>query len=275
MRLRERWAAGAAVLLSCLLVAPTGQAAEPLEYVALGDSAAAGPLVPVQDVNLLCLRSERNYPAVAARALRARLVDVTCSGATTDDLAGRRFGFLPPQFTALGPDTDLVSITIGANDVGMFQAALGCVNLLPDPYGRSCADHGPDLRGAVTAWEAEFGTALAEIRRRAPRARVLVTGYATYIRPGGCFPTQPVWARDADHLQGLLDAINAAARDQARRHGAAFVDLAAVSVGHDICAAPAARYLEGLIPTRPAAPLHPNAAGMAAFGEAVAAAARR
>ncbi|GGV36775.1 hypothetical protein GCM10010182_71220 [Actinomadura cremea] len=37
---------------------------------------------------------------------------------------------------------------------------------------------------------------------------------------------------------------------------------------------PADRYLEGLIPTSPATPLHPNAKGMAVFGAAVADAAR-
>ncbi|GAA2805464.1 SGNH/GDSL hydrolase family protein [Crossiella cryophila] len=278
MRMRARAAAALAMTAAALLVGPGAQADSP-EYVALGDSAAAGPLIPHQNMNLACLRSDRNYPAVAAKALGASLRDVTCSGATTADFAGRRLGFIAPQFDALKPSTDLVSVTIGANDSGLFQQALTCINLLPEPIGLSCADRltagGRDqLAAAVDAWAPKFGAALDEIRKRSPQAKIVVTGYGTYIRPEGCHPVQPVWARDGRYLQGVMDRISAAARTQAQQRGARFVDFAAVTVGHDICAAPAQRYLEGLIPTSPAAPLHPNAQGMAAFGKAIVAAAR-
>jgi lysophospholipase L1-like esterase len=245
----------------------------------LGDSAAAGPLIPSQDINLLCLRSNRNYPAVVAEQLGAELTDVTCSGARTSDFSGRRLGVLPPQFDALKPTTDLVSVTVGANDSGLFQQALGCINLLPEPVGLSCADRltagGKDQLGkAVEKWAPEFGAALDEIHRRSPHAKIVVTGYGTYIRKGGCHPKQPVWARDGDYLQSVMDRISAAARDQAREHGARFVDVAPLTVGHDICAAPRDRYLEGLVPAHAAAPLHPNRQGMVVYGNAVAAAAR-
>lgn len=263
-----------------MLVAGTSTAqADTLEYVALGDSAAAGPLIPNQDPALWCLRSDRDYPRVAAAQLGAQLTDVTCSGAQTDHLAGRQFGFVTPQLAALKPSTDLVSLTIGANDIGLFQTALSCINFLPEPAGISCHDRytagGQDqLAAAVEAWAPEFGAALDAIKQRSPQAKLLVTGYGTYIRPGGCYPRQPVWGRDGDYLQSVMNRISATARAEAVKRGATFVDFAAVTVGHDICAAPADRYLEGLIPTTIAAPLHPNAAGMAAFGAAVAQAAR-
>ncbi|WP_083267899.1 SGNH/GDSL hydrolase family protein [Lentzea guizhouensis] len=266
-------------LVAGLVAGTTTAQADTLEYVALGDSAAAGPLIPDQDPALWCLRSDRDYPRVAAGLLGARLTDVTCSGAKTDDFAGRQFGFVPPQLTALKPSTDLVSLTIGANDIGLFQTALSCINLLPEPVGTSCKDRytagGTDqLAKAVDAWAPELGAALDEVKRRSPDAKVLVTGYGTYIRPGGCYPRQPVWSRDGDYLQSVMNRISATARSEAHKRGAAYVDFAAVTVGHDICAAPADRYLEGLVPTTVAAPLHPNAAGMAAFGAAVAKAAR-
>ncbi|MFD5825516.1 SGNH/GDSL hydrolase family protein [Lentzea sp. NPDC060358] len=268
------------VLAGTLVAGTTAAQADTLEYVALGDSAAAGPLIPDVDPALWCLRSsDRNYPRVAARILGARLTDVTCSGATTDDFAQRQFGFVKPQYDALKPTTDLVSITIGGNDVGLVQTALGCINLLPHPVGLSCRDRltagGTDRVAAeIARWAPEFGAALDEVKRRAPKAKVLVTGYGTYIRPGGCYPVQPIWARDADYLQGSVDLLSATARAEAAERGATYVDLAAVSAGHDTCAAPADRYLEGLVPTTVAAPLHPNAAGMAAFGATVARAAR-
>jgi lysophospholipase L1-like esterase len=261
--------------VAALVAGTTTAQADTLEYVALGDSAADGPLIPHQDPALWCLRSDRNYPQVAAQLLGAKLTDVTCSGATTDHFAGRQFGFVAPQYDALKPSTDLVSITIGGNDVGLVQTALSCINLLPEPVGLSCRDRltagGTDQVAAdIAKWAPEFGAALDEVKLRAPRAKIFVTGYGTYIRPGGCHPIQPIWARDADYLQASVNLLSATAKAEAEKRGATYVDLAAVSVGHDTCAAPAARYLEGLIPTTIAAPLHPNAAGMQAFGTTVA-----
>jgi lysophospholipase L1-like esterase len=261
--------------VAALVAGTTTAHADTLEYVALGDSAAAGPLIPNQDPALWCLRSDSNYPQVAAKLLGARLTDVTCSGAKTDDFAGRQFGFVAPQYYALKPSTDLVSITIGGNDVGLVQTALSCINLFPEPVGLSCRDRltagGTDqVAAAIEKWAPEFGAALDEVKRRAPHAQIVVTGYGTYIRPGGCHPVQPIWARDGDYLQASVDLLSATAQKEAVKRGATFVDLAAVSVGHDTCAAPADRYLEGLIPTSIAAPLHPNAAGMKAFGATVA-----
>ncbi|WP_410659421.1 SGNH/GDSL hydrolase family protein [Amycolatopsis sp. lyj-112] len=281
MALGRRFKVGLVALaaVAAVTVAAAPVQAGQLEYVALGDSAAAGPLIPDQDPNLLCLRSDHDYPAIAAASLGAKLADVTCSGAVTADFANRRFGILAPQFDALKPTTGLVSITVGANDSGLFQQALSCINLLPEPAGLSCADRltagGKDpLADSVRAWGPKLGEALEEIRARAPRAKILVTGYGTYIRRDGCHPVQPVWARDANYLQSVMNLISSTAREQAQAHGATFVDFASLTVGHDICAAPRDRYLEGLIPAHAAAPLHPNAQGMAVFGAAIAKAAR-
>ncbi|SDC14354.1 SGNH/GDSL hydrolase family protein [Actinokineospora iranica] len=270
-------AAAAATAAGLMLTwGPGAQAADPLKYVALGDSAAAGPLIPNQ-TSLACLRSDRNYPAVVAKTLGATLTDVSCSGAELTDFSVKQSPSVPPQYDALTADTDLVTITIGGNDVDLVTRALTCINLLPEPIGFSCADRftagGKDaIAAAITAWTPKLGAALDEIHTRAPKAEVVVVGYGTYIRNNGCYPTQPIWARDANYIQGSINKLNATLRAQAEAHGATFVDIAGVSVGHDTCAAPADRYLEGLFPTSPAAPLHPNATGMAAFGAAVAAA---
>ncbi|KAA5836429.1 SGNH/GDSL hydrolase family protein [Saccharopolyspora hirsuta] len=257
------------------MLAPTAHAADGYEYVAMGDSAAAGPLIPNQDPNLLCFRSEMNYPQVAAALLGAELTDVTCSGAKIDDFSGRQHGILPPQYDALSRRTDLVTVTIGGNDVELVQAAVSCLNLLPEPVGESCADRftagGRDeLAERIDALVPKVDGMLAEIRDRAPNAEVVVVGYGTYLRPGGCYPMQPLWARDADYVQSSVDKLSAVLRERAEANGAEFVDLGPVSEGHDICAAPQDKYFEGIVPTSEAAPLHPNARGMAAFGRVVA-----
>jgi lysophospholipase L1-like esterase len=252
------------------------RSAQPLEYVALGDSFAAAPLVPRTDPgNVACLRSLSDYPHVAARALGARLTDVTCSGAEVTDFSDSQFGFVPPQYEALSAKTDIVSLTIGGNDTNLVTRAISCVNLVAEPLGTSCADRlttgGHDqVAEDIDRWAPSLGGALDEIHRRAPHAKVFVVGYGTYIRKDGCFPRQPIWARDADYIQGVVNRLSGALRTQAAAHDAAFVDTVALSAGHDSCAPTGTRYIEGIVPTSQALPLHPNAAGSAAFGDALA-----
>ena len=77
-----RIVAGLALVATLVAGTTAAQADDTLDYVALGDSAAAGPLIPNQDPALWCLRSDQNYPQVAAKLLGARLTDVTCSGSS-------------------------------------------------------------------------------------------------------------------------------------------------------------------------------------------------
>ena len=71
------------------------------QYVALGDSYTAAPLVPPTDTTTICLRSAVNYPALVAEAMSGTmLTDVSCSGAstrnTTEPQTGRT-GSVPPS----------------------------------------------------------------------------------------------------------------------------------------------------------------------------------
>jgi hypothetical protein len=63
-------------------------------------------------------------------------------------------------------------------------------------------------------------------------------------------------------VQPRIDELNAAMRQQSAAHGATCVDLRPSTIGHDSCALPGLRWLEGLVPLSPAEPLHPNALGM-------------
>ncbi|SHG22795.1 SGNH/GDSL hydrolase family protein [Streptoalloteichus hindustanus] len=270
---------GVVTALSCLVSPASAAEDRALNYVALGDSSAAGPLIP-QQIDLACLRSDRNWPHVLATRLGARLTDVSCSGATTDHLAGRQFGFVPPQYDALRANTDLVTIAIGANDIGLGPLVLSCIRLTPDGVGPSCRDlfgqNGRDvLAERIAATAPKLGAALEEIHRRSPRAQVAVVGYLTYFQPGGCWPRDPVWSEDADYIQAAFDRLHAMLADQARRHGSRYVDIRTPSAKHGACAPAGEKWLEGLVPTSAAAPYHPNAAGMAAAGGIVAKAVRR
>lgn len=246
--------------------------AGPSRYVALGDSAAAAPGVPRQ-VDLRCLRSDHNYPALVAARLRPVVFsDRTCSGATTADLAR-------DQFTALRPDTSLVTLTVGANDIGFAQLALQCTLLgALSPAGAPCrAAHGSDLDPRITAAASKVTAALRTVHRLSPRAQVLLVGYLNLIPDDhrGCRPRELFGAGDLAYLDGIENRLNTALAGAARAAGAVFVDDHPVSAAHDICRPSGVRWTEALLPTRATVPFHPNASGEAAMaGQVLATVAR-
>ena len=81
MRTRlSRGALALVVVAMAMLGAAVGASAA--TYTALGDSYAAGPLIPNQSLNPLgCLRSDHNYAHLTAAAKGLTLTDVSCSGA--------------------------------------------------------------------------------------------------------------------------------------------------------------------------------------------------
>ncbi|MGB6164222.1 MAG: SGNH/GDSL hydrolase family protein [Pseudonocardiaceae bacterium] len=248
----------------------------PKHYVALGDSYAAGPLIPVQRIDPIgCGRSTSNYPALLAAALHiSDYTDVSCSDATTVNMTAPQevpLGFNPPQFDALRPDTDLVTVTISGNDIGFADILLTCIGLsATDPFGNPCqrqATAGGIDRYAqrIAAAAPKVARVLQGIRERSPRATVLLVGYLRILPPTlGCYPVLPIAFGDVPYLDGVEQQLTAMLAGQAFNHNAVFVNSYAASLGHDACQLPGVKWVEGTEPTSPAAPVHPNATGMRA-----------
>lgn len=280
MRLRKT--AFIAITVAALGSATAGPAtaATTGEYVALGDSAAAGPLIPPPDLSSPgCLRSLLDYPHIVAKRLGLPLKDVTCSGATTADMTSPQqtsSGPVPPQLDALSARTRTVTVTIGGNDVGLVGAATSCITLLPgltpDCVDRYTAGGHDQLAERIAAFEPTWGALFDAIHAHAPNADVYVAGYGTYLPRNGCWPIAPLTPRDANYIQGSIDKTNAALARQAAAHNAHYVDVRTASIGHDVCKLPGVKWFESLVPTSVAAPLHPNADGMVGIGATVAAA---
>ncbi|MFD8613133.1 SGNH/GDSL hydrolase family protein [Streptomyces sp. NPDC059631] len=284
---RRSLTAGAALLagVSALALAGTSSASAAdarhdgrhrVDYVALGDSYASAPLVPTQ-VDSTCLRSDQNYASLVARSSRAALTDVTCSGATTADLTAPQ-GTVPPQFDALNRGTDLVTVTIGGNDIG-FSTVLGtCAKLsATDPAGAPCRSYltgqGSDqVSDAVARTAPKIADVLRGIHRRAPHARVVVVGYPDLFPDSGVGCTSakvPLAAGDFSYLRDKEKELNGMLARQARRGGAEYVNTYAPTVGHDLCQPVERRWIETFAPETPAAPVHPNASGERAMAGAV------
>jgi lysophospholipase L1-like esterase len=272
------------VLALVSLPAAAGAAGTTGGYVALGDSYAAGPGIPTQ-VDAACERSDHDYPSLVAVTMgEASFDDVSCSGATTADLAGSQATSSgvaePPQLDALSPATTLVTLTIGGNDIGFAGVGATCALLsLTDPIGAPCEAHytagGSDqLAAAIAATGPRVAAVLAAIRRRSPRARILVVGYPDLLPVSGpgCWPIVPLAVGDIPYLNGVEVALNGMVAGQAAAAGDTYVDTYTPSIGHDMCQFLGPKWVEGFLPTQPAAPLHPNENGMQAMAADVVAA---
>ena len=274
-------AGGVALLLAAGLsgAVTTAQAqSDTIRYVALGDSYTAGPYIPSQLADPPgCRRSDHNYPHLVAAWTGAQLRDVSCSGATTEDLFAPQSvagGAHVPQLTALSSDATLVTVGIGGNDIGFGDIVASCVSV--SPLGTPCQDRyaGPG-GGRISARIAEtaprIALVLAEIARRAPSATVLLVGYPAILPDAydGCWPVMPIAWLDVRYLRDKQKELNAMLAQQAAAAGARYVDTYGPSLGHDACALPGGRWVEPVVPLAPAAPVHPNGAGMQATARAV------
>jgi lysophospholipase L1-like esterase len=273
-RLVRACTAGLATLALAVAFPASAQAAPPTgRYVALGDSFTSGPLIPTQ-VDLNCVRSNRNYPALTAAAIgSSSFVDVSCGGATTDDILSPGTGQLglsvPAQITAVTATTALVSIGIGGNDIGFTDILSTCVeDSFDKPFGAPCRDRytagGTDqLRARISATAPKVASVLDAVHAAAPNARVIVVGYPAILPDSGygCWPSVPIAFGDVPYLRGVTKALNAMLSATAAAHGAGYVDTYTPSIGHDTCRSTGTRWVEGLVPATSAAPFHPNAAG--------------
>jgi hypothetical protein len=266
-RLR-RTAVLAVAMLAVLAVFAAG--ARAANYVALGDSYAAGPLIPNQIAPFGCLKSDRNYAHLAAPTIGLPLRDPTCSGATTEDMTNPQETELetnPPQFNSLDAETTRVSLTIGGNDIGFSDIALSCVTL--NPFSTPCKDKytagGKDqIAERIAATAPKVATVLQGIHSRSPSAKVFVVNYAAIFPETGfgCWPQMPIGFGDVPYLRLKQKELNAMLATQAASNGATLVDWYKASIGHDACKGSSTRWVEPVVPTNPAAPIHPNLAGM-------------
>lgn len=250
---------------------PSGRA----DYVALGSSFAAGAgLGPLQEGSpLMCARSVGGYPQRLARLTGRAIVDVSCGGAVTRHLlAGGQF-FQGPQIRVIGPDTRLVTITAGGNDIGYvgdmsLLAARKDANLFGWMVRRFWK--GPKPVNARD-WEGltrDLTATIIAAKARAPRARIVVATYPTLMPGEGTCDRIGLTAQEADLIGRVGTRLAATTQAAAEAQGAGVVDMHALGVGHDACS------------TKPwvtgwrdagKAPFHPTAAGAEATARAIAA----
>jgi lysophospholipase L1-like esterase len=223
-------------------------AATGVRYVALGDSYASGLGTGREHGN--CDRSPAAYGPQWARAHQpASFTFAACSGATSRSIRTHRL-------STLSPATTLVSLTVGGNDVGFSDVLQTCL------IG-STHDCLQIIRGAehatTTSLPRGLDRLLTAIRRHAPSAKVVLTGYPLLFdlsRHGSCAQMSHREQAALNHGANLLDAT---LKSAAGRHGAVFADVRGAFRHHAIC--DGAAWLRGLDLFGLTDSFHPNIAG--------------
>jgi hypothetical protein len=277
-RTTRRWAVGGLAVLATAGVL-TGCTSGGTRYVSLGDSYTAGPLIPKQQLDPFgCLRSDHDYPHLTATSLHLSLTDVSCSGAETKDMTSPQSvpfgGTNLPQFDAIDKSTKVVSVGIGGNDIQFTTIVENCLAsspIGPTRVGQTCkgfytAGGVDQLAAVISATAPKVAGVIAGIRQRAAsHVKIFVMGYPALLPATGtgCWPQVPLTTVDVPYLRQVAMELNGMLRSVATSNGAIYVDTYTSGLPFNACTSASTRYVEPLIPTNPAAPVHPNARGMA------------
>ncbi|WP_298689312.1 SGNH/GDSL hydrolase family protein [uncultured Sphingomonas sp.] len=265
----------ALIILAGVALAGTGLAQVPAgsRYVAMGSSYSAGPGVGTPDsASGQCARSMSNFARQVASGRHLTLTDVSCSGATTDNiLVHGQHGF-SAQIEAVTPDTKLVSILIGGNDID-YVGNLGGLSCR-DTGGTNCHVADPaSIESKLAALPARLDQVVAEVRRRAPAARIVLVGYlpAVPANGAGC-AALPLSIADIGRIRGVAIRLAQAIGGAAARNHVGVVRSSEIGTGHDACSA--SPYIAGYhAPRTPNWPspvaYHPNQAGMDRIAQAL------
>lgn len=230
------------------------QPAPVARYVALGDSYAAGQGAgtPLD----ACFRSTAAYPVLLDAEPRTNLLrQAACSGATIE-------GVMATQLSQVNRGTTLVTLTVGANELGVGAAYAACV---PDPTTPECVAVIAYIEQLLASGDiAEDLTALIlAIAERAPRAHIVVTDYPVPFVDG----LSPVTDQINDAILAL--DLQIAAAVQAAQLAGADVELASLAfayVGHQV--GDEVSWL-GDDPSNPLSFLHPTAVGQEVYRNAI------
>jgi lysophospholipase L1-like esterase len=131
------------------------------------------------------------------------------------------------QIDAVNATTDLIAITIGANDIGLPSDAEGCEVKSADPppcTHEFVVGNVDRISEVIIAQLPVWRTLIDRVRVAATHARIVVMGYGTVVRPGGCFPGQPVLPRDSDYLQSKLNELDGLQQQLAAEKGIDYFD---------------------------------------------------
>jgi hypothetical protein len=246
--------------MGLLPLASSAGATDIRDLDALGDSFSTGQGLPGTQPPPCLPNSDAAYSAALARQLNLRLQLAACSGATTDSIRAT-------QLSGLGPTTQVVTLTAGGNDVGVFPFIGLCIR----------ADCAPALPVMLERIKTDLPLKLTALyqditNRLGSDTTIVVGGYPVLmaLRPTGssdavcsAFSPQERWAGAAIALTlDLVTRDSVADLKDTRFRYASALSPSSPFLGHGLCGTRAPYFFgsENRI-----AAFHPNELGVNAY----------
>lgn len=222
-----------------------------LSYAALGDSYAAGdgagsPRLPPHHSLPFCGRFSLAYPVQLSQNISllippSRFSNLACGGASSSSV-------LATQVPYVGADTDVVTVTVGGNEVDFFVVLNACVHeWFP---GGDCEGELVRAREAVQsdAFLRRYGEMVRGLRARMEgegKGRVLLTGYARFFNESTVQCDHASFSRrDPERyltrglrtrFNAIVGMLNDVIRATAEAHEVEYVDIDELFDGHRFC----------------------------------------
>jgi lysophospholipase L1-like esterase len=238
-----------------LLFAPVAPAASG-GYVALGDSYTSG-LGTTKFIasSGACKRSRQSYAYLIGRKLSAFRA---CAGATTEDV-------LDKQLKAFPGTTKLVTITIGGNDAGFADVLSTCLLGRPAICSSRIEAASRFIRDKLPA---RLRKTYAAIRKRAPKATVVVAGYPRLFAGKPCGGAGKIDAASQRRLNTGSDLLAQTIASEVKRHARfRFADVRDAFEGHGLCSA--SSRIAGINSGTILNAFHPNPAGYLSYARVI------
>lgn len=219
--------AGFALVLTASLpahAATPSDHADGTAYVALGDSFSAGTGTRASTDD--CYRSPYGYPVLIAQSQGLNLDYQACSGATTADVLNNQVG-------ALTPETDLVTMTIGGNDLGFADVITECA--LPGWLSNCNGAIDGGLSVLRTQLPGRYDAVLGAIDAGAPNADVRIGGYPLLFNGEDCALATFFSGSEMSRLNAATHELDTLVQQKTTAAGHTFIDPRAAFDGHAVC----------------------------------------
>lgn len=255
----------AVLALTAAVFSAPASADPPPTYVGLGDSYAAGigggAYEPGPLADIPCIQTDAAYPA------QLDGLNLACSGATTTDVSRIVTAAANHSSTAGAiRRASHITVTVGGNDIDAAGATVQCAGLAPAPDCEAALFN--SLAVKLPQLPAKIKAMVAVIKSKAPRARIVLTGYPRLFTVSSAMtPEQQAMAATINAAADVLNATIAASAlanrvgyvsvtGQFTDHGAGSTDPWIVGPP-PVCLATLTCAPDG----RPADTFHPNEAG--------------
>ena len=212
----------------------------------------------------------------SAMAATAEFGFVACAGAQTGNLE-TTFKEDDPQLDSLSAGTDLVTITIGGNDMDFD----GILKFCGTPLRGDCFDPNEEFRSGLSLddWMTQQTEVVAgdleelfqDIRdRTSPSTTVVVLGYPRLFPVSSRQDCEKLraWASEMDDLNAWTSYFNSRIEEEAVSAGLKFLNMESVFAGHETCGADG-EWINAVVGVGDDPTFHPKAAGQEAMADAV------